>query len=270
MRVCRRLGPSTRYDCMWVGGWVTGRHMHTSTVAWRYSWMGWTSSVVWCRVDPKPSQLTPFFLYVVTSTPQCFTSVVGPNGSGKSNVIDAMQFVFAKRAKQLRQNKLSELIHHSDHFPNLPYCKVTVHFQKIRDLVCVPSFPAAGIGFLGFVCCPGPRPFAPPFLGPPLGLVRCRHSPLHTWIVSCLIVCVDVHSQEGDHFEAIEGSEFSISRMAKRDNSSRYEIDGRVAKTSEVVDMLLGLGIDLNSNRFLILQVQKQIAPPSRSFLLVP
>ena len=32
---------------------------------------------------------------------QSFTSVVGPNGSGKSNVIDAMLFVFGKRAKQV-------------------------------------------------------------------------------------------------------------------------------------------------------------------------
>lgn len=37
---------------------------------------------------------------------QKFSSVVGPNGSGKSNVIDAMLFVFGKRAKQLRLNKV--------------------------------------------------------------------------------------------------------------------------------------------------------------------
>lgn len=33
---------------------------------------------------------------------QCFSAVVGPNGSGKSNVIDAMLFVFGKKAKQVR------------------------------------------------------------------------------------------------------------------------------------------------------------------------
>ena len=32
---------------------------------------------------------------------QSFSSVVGPNGSGKSNVIDAMLFVFGKKAKQV-------------------------------------------------------------------------------------------------------------------------------------------------------------------------
>ena len=31
-----------------------------------------------------------------------FSAVVGPNGSGKSNVIDGMQFVFGKRASDLR------------------------------------------------------------------------------------------------------------------------------------------------------------------------
>jgi structural maintenance of chromosome 4 len=33
---------------------------------------------------------------------QNFSAVVGPNGSGKSNVIDAMLFVFGRRAKQVR------------------------------------------------------------------------------------------------------------------------------------------------------------------------
>jgi structural maintenance of chromosome 4 len=37
---------------------------------------------------------------------KCFSAVVGPNGSGKSNVIDAMLFVFGKRAKQMRQAKV--------------------------------------------------------------------------------------------------------------------------------------------------------------------
>lgn len=35
-----------------------------------------------------------------------FTSVIGPNGSGKSNVIDSLLFVFGKRAKEMRFNKL--------------------------------------------------------------------------------------------------------------------------------------------------------------------
>ena len=61
--------------------------------------------------------------------------MVGPNGSGKSNVIDAMLFVFGKRAKQLRLNKVSELIHNSTHHRDLEQAKVSVYFQEIVDLV---------------------------------------------------------------------------------------------------------------------------------------
>lgn len=65
---------------------------------------------------------------------KCFSSIVGPNGSGKSNVIDAMLFVFGKRAKKLRLNKVSELIHRSDTYPNLEYARVSVHFVDILDV----------------------------------------------------------------------------------------------------------------------------------------
>ena len=61
--------------------------------------------------------------------------MVGPNGSGKSNVIDALLFVFGKRAKQLRQGKLKDLIHKSDGHEDLEYCRVSVFFQDIIDKV---------------------------------------------------------------------------------------------------------------------------------------
>merc|ERR1719472_588515 len=63
----------------------------------------------------------------------CFSSVVGPNGSGKSNTIDALLFVFGKRAKKIRLNKGSELIHNSSGKQNLASAKVEVHFQDILD-----------------------------------------------------------------------------------------------------------------------------------------
>lgn len=63
-----------------------------------------------------------------------FTAIVGPNGSGKSNVIDAMLFVFGKRAKHMRLNKVSELIHNSKHYPNNVKASVAVHFKEIIDI----------------------------------------------------------------------------------------------------------------------------------------
>ncbi|GIX63554.1 chromosome condensation protein [Babesia caballi] len=68
-----------------------------------------------------------------------FTSIVGPNGSGKSNVIDAMLFVFGFRAKQMRFDKLADLIHNSQAYLKLnkgqplQSMEVAVHFCEIID-----------------------------------------------------------------------------------------------------------------------------------------
>ena len=45
---------------------------------------------------------------------QKINSITGLNGSGKSNLIDAIFFVFGKRASNIRFKKLYELIYHSD------------------------------------------------------------------------------------------------------------------------------------------------------------
>lgn len=68
-----------------------------------------------------------------------FSSIVGPNGSGKSNVIDAMLFVFGFKAKKMRQEKVSGLIHNSQSYPDLEQCSVQVHFHDIDDYVRVSS-----------------------------------------------------------------------------------------------------------------------------------
>ncbi|XP_050137206.1 structural maintenance of chromosomes protein 4 [Malus sylvestris] len=122
-----------------------------------------------------------------------FSAVVGPNGSGKSNVIDAMLFVFGKRAKQMRLNKVSELIHNSTNHQNLDSAGVSVHFQEIIDL-------------------------------------------------------------DDGTFEAVPGSDFVITRVAFRDNSSKYYINDRASNFTEVTKKLKGKGVDLDNNRFLILQ----------------
>ncbi|CAK0785709.1 hypothetical protein CVIRNUC_008920 [Coccomyxa viridis] len=122
-----------------------------------------------------------------------FSSVVGPNGSGKSNVIDAMLFVFGKKAKQLRLSKVSELIHNSSNHRNLESAKVSVQFTEVIDL-------------------------------------------------------------DDDNYEVVPGTSFTVSRTAHRNNSSVYYIDARKSSFGEVTDVLKGKGIDLDNNRFLILQ----------------
>ncbi|GMH05121.1 hypothetical protein Nepgr_006961 [Nepenthes gracilis] len=122
-----------------------------------------------------------------------FSAVVGPNGSGKSNVIDAMLFVFGKRAKQMRLNKVSELIHNSTNYQNLDSAGVSVYFQEIIDL-------------------------------------------------------------DDGEYEVVPGNDFVITRVAFRDNSSKYYINDRASNFTEVTRKLKAKGVDLDNNRFLILQ----------------
>jgi structural maintenance of chromosome 4 len=128
---------------------------------------------------------------------KCFSSVVGPNGSGKSNVIDAMLFVFGKRAKKLRLNKVSELIHQSDAMADDPpqYARVSVYFNEIVD------------------------------------------------------------TGDGDEdYRIVPNTDTVVTRIAKKDNSSTYKLDGKNSSFKEIAQYLSSKGIDLDNNRFLILQ----------------
>lgn len=131
-----------------------------------------------------------------------FSAIVGPNGSGKSNVIDAMLFVFGRRAKQLRHSKLSELLHNSSAYPTVQSATVTVYFHEIID------------------------------------------------------------TGNGEHdYEVVSGSEIAVARTAFRNNTSKYYLNGKEVKMGQVVELLKSKGVDLNNNRFLILQGEvEQIA----------
>lgn len=108
-----------------------------------------------------------------------------------------MLFVFGKRAKKLRLNKVSELIHKSDAVKDNPpqYARVSVHFQDIVD---------TGDG--------------------------------------------------DDDYDVIPNSERVVSRIARKDSSSTYKLDGKNCSFRDVVTFLDSKGIDLDNNRFLILQ----------------
>lgn len=65
--------------------------------------------------------------------------------------------------------------------------------------------------------------------------------------------------QDGQESAVVNGSEMVISREAYSDNSSKYKVDGKKKTRAEVEQLLASKGIDLENNRFLILQVS--IAP---------
>ncbi|EOD07120.1 hypothetical protein EMIHUDRAFT_198420 [Emiliania huxleyi CCMP1516] len=61
--------------------------------------------------------------------------------------------------------------------------------------------------------------------------------------------------------QPVEGTELVVAREAKQDNSSTYWVNGKRAGREEVVTLLKRRGIDLDHNRFLILQGEvEQIA----------
>lgn len=61
--------------------------------------------------------------------------------------------------------------------------------------------------------------------------------------------------QENETYEVVPGSDFVLMRVAFRDNSSKYFIDNRASTFTEVTKILMAKGVDLEHNRFLILQV---------------
>ena len=61
--------------------------------------------------------------------------------------------------------------------------------------------------------------------------------------------------QPGDDYEVVAGSQFTVSRTARKDNSSDYHVNSRKVPFKEVAKLLKDCGIDLDHNRFLILQV---------------
>lgn len=57
------------------------------------------------------------------------------------------------------------------------------------------------------------------------------------------------------NYDVVSNSEFFISRTAFKDNSSYYELNKKKVQFKEIAKLLRSYGVDLDHNRFLILQV---------------
>ncbi|KAK2578285.1 hypothetical protein KPH14_007650 [Odynerus spinipes] len=67
--------------------------------------------------------------------------------------------------------------------------------------------------------------------------------------------------KEGDDYDVVPNSEFVISRTAFKDSTSYYELNRRKVQFKEIAKLLRSHGVDLDYNRFLILQGEvEQIA----------
>ena len=77
----------------------------------------------------------------------------------------------------------------------------------------------------------------------------------------CQYAQVEVHFQdilddegEPDYFEVVPGTEFKVARRVDKSSHSKYLLNGQDSTYKEVCELLQGKGIDLEHNRFLILQ----------------
>ncbi|XP_011691697.1 PREDICTED: structural maintenance of chromosomes protein 4 [Wasmannia auropunctata] len=93
--------------------------------------------------------------------------------------------------------------------------------------------------------------------------VLIHNSSEHPQLNSCT---VSIHFQRivdkpGEEYEVVPGSEFVISRTAFKDSSSYYELNKKKVQFKEIAKLLRFHGVDLDHNRFLILQGEvEQIA----------
>ncbi|KAJ7381328.1 Structural maintenance of chromosomes protein 4 [Desmophyllum pertusum] len=83
-----------------------------------------------------------------------------------------------------------------------------------------------------------------------------HNSENHQNVQSCTVAVYfqKIIDLPGDDYEVVAGSQFVVSRTARKDNSSDYLVNSRKVPFKEVVKLLKDCGIDLDHNRFLILQ----------------
>ena len=182
----------------------------------------------------RPRLRTPAAL---TASPP-LVPVAAP-GSGKSNVIDAMLFVFGKKASQMRFNKLSELIHRSAEYPDLEYARVSVFFQEIVDDTASED---------DFAIVPGSQ----------VVVTRtATRSNASTYYLNDKKRC----ARHGGGVLLSPRTALPSGVEARLPPPCRCPCRSRCSTMTEVTTLLKARGIDLDHNRFLILQGEvEQIA----------
>lgn len=158
-----------------------------------------------------------------------FSSIIGPNGSGKSNLIDSLVFVFGKRASWMRLKNLRELIHNSAKFGACDKAEVSVDFVEIREVGGHHHLIDHSANSL-------------------------NHSETFSHIRNKNDQEVHSNGESIPKYVEVEGSLFTVSRSINKNDQSEYRLNGQKTTQSEIVALLKNKGIDLDNNRFMILQ----------------
>lgn len=134
-----------------------------------------------------------------------------------------MQFVFGKRANKMRLNKVGH--------PALGDC---------TECGRLPPFPEP----------------APPQVSE-LIHKSAEYPDLDFARVTVFFQEIIDDTTSEDAYTVVPGSQFSVTRTAHREsNASKYYINERSVSVADVTTKLKSRGIDLDNNRFLILQVR--------------
>jgi hypothetical protein len=213
------------------------------------------------RTSP-PSSAPTAVARATSSTPCSSCSAGGPSRWGQRRWIDRAPDPHARSAPrigtepprrrppppQLRFNKVSELIHNSSNHRNLEQARVIVYFQEIIDKV-QPLPRVTGAAQLAMQRAAAARRAA--------ASRQARAAGPPAWPGAPGDAALPLPAQEGDDYEVVPGSEFTVTRTANRNNTSDYYVNSKRVSTKEVTTLLKEKGIDLDNNRFLILQVRR-------------
>ncbi|OMJ88008.1 hypothetical protein SteCoe_10164 [Stentor coeruleus] len=92
-------------------------------------------------------------------------------------------------------------------------------------------------------------------------LIHHSHTHPNLTEASVEVHFLNIIDKENDSYDSVPNSKLILSRIVKKNNTSEYRLDGRTSTYEEVTCMLKYRGIDLEHNRFLILQGEvEQIA----------
>lgn len=87
--------------------------------------------------------------------------------------------------------------------------------------------------------------------------------------VAVQFILIKDKDDDPDSYDVVPNSEIEVSRTVHKDNTSYYMLNGKRVQYKEVASLLRKHGIDLDHNRFLILQVRQKTRSKIGDLLLV-
>ncbi len=166
-------------------------------------------------------------------------AIIGPNGSGKSNIIDSILFVLGYRAKKMRHGVLKDLI-----TKGCSECYVELKFNRftLRRELEIKNFNISG-NYM-FDCNSND-------LGNGCNAIDISISNRNKNTTNANN---DLSNNYGNAIISISNRNKNATNANKERCVSRYKINGNEISSTEFLNFIVNESIDIENNRFLILQ----------------